>query len=424
MKKVLCLAVAIALAYAALAACGDDSATSEQPSGGTVTAPTAGSTSPAAVVPTTVPAAKPTTAPAPIATPTPAPTPAPTATASADPASKMNGGINLPADCSPGGMLHDAAAVSSCSAQAMQQVESFSFDGEFNLLAIFSAEGGEEGSIRISGATALPDRLRFEISLGPQGEMIEIKGVVIGGDTYIQDPDSGQWFKGSPPDSEFLAFVQMVGLLHSPDDANAALGESIDLEDGTKGYVLVSEQTGQGSGMGELGLPGGSLTRVVSADDFLTREIRIAVEGMDNEVRDLITIVYSRYNEPHGIEPPEEYVTLPDDSMESGASGAPTIVGFARNEVGDVEVMFSEPVLVQGKVELYVLDPQTGGWGLPFLDGSGTDTLIFDADAEGRPPLIEGNSRIGGITFPTPDSRITDADGDWPIMDFDPWTYQ
>ena len=335
----------------------------------------------------------------------------------------MNGGINLPADCSPGGML-DAAAVSSCSAQAVQQVESFSFDGELNLLAIFAAEGAVESSIRISGATALPDRLRFEISLGPQGEMVEIKGVVIGGDTYIQDPDSGQWFKGSPPDSEFLAFVQMVGLLHSPDDANAALGGSIDLEDGTRGYVLVSEQTGQGSGMGELGLPGGRLTRVVGADDFLTREIRIAVEGMDNEVRDLITIVYSGYNEPHGIEPPEEYVTLPDDSMESEAPGAPTIVGFARNEVGDVEVTFSEPVFVQGKVELYVLDPQTGGWGLPFLDGSGTDTLIFDADAEGRPPLIAGESRIGGITFPTPDSRITDADGDWPIMDFEPWTYQ
>ena len=176
--------------------------------------------------------------------------------------------------------------------------------------------------------------------------------------------------------------------------------------------------------MGELGLPGGSLTRVVSADDFLTREIRIAVEGMDNEVRDLITIVYSGYNEPHGIEAPEEYVTLPDGSMESGAPGAPTVVGLARNEEGDVEMTFSEPVLVQGTVELYVLDPQTGGWGLPFLDGSGTDTLTFDADSEGRPPLIAGESRIGGITFPAPDSHITDADGDWPIMDFEPWTYQ
>ena len=65
-------------------------------------------------------------------------------------------------------MLGDAATVSSCNAQAMQQVESFSFDGEFNLLAIFPVEGvGEEGSIRISGAIVLPDRFRFKISLNP-----------------------------------------------------------------------------------------------------------------------------------------------------------------------------------------------------------------------------------------------------------------
>ena len=101
-------------------------------------------------------------------------------------------------------------------AQAVQQVESFSFDGEFNLLAIFSAEGGEEGSIRISGATALPDRLRFEISLGPQGEMVEIKGVVIGGDTYIQDPDSGQWFKGSPLTLSSLPSFRWSGCFTHP----------------------------------------------------------------------------------------------------------------------------------------------------------------------------------------------------------------
>ena len=147
------------------------------------------------------------------------------------------------------------------------------------------------------------------------------------------------------------------------------------------------------------------------------------LRGLDDEVRDLITISYHGYNEPHGIEPPAEYMTLPDDSMESGALGAPTVVGFARNEEGDIEVTFSEPVYVQGEVELYVLDPETGGWGLPLLGGSGTDTLTFDADAEDRPALIAGESQIAAFIFPTEDSQIADSDGVRPVTDFDLWTY-
>ena len=115
----------------------------------------------------------------------------------------------------------------------------------------------------------------------------------------------------------------------------------------------------------------------MGADDFLTREIRVAVEGVDDEMRDLITISYHGYNEPHEIEPPAEYVILPGESMESGAMGAPTVVGLVRNGEGDVEVTFSEPVHVQGEVELYVLDPETGGWGLPLLDGSGTSATAI-----------------------------------------------
>ena len=164
--------------------------------------------------------------------------------------------------------------------------------------------------------------------------MIEINGVVTGEDTYIRDPESNMWFKGSPPDAEFLGIVQMVGMLHLPNDAKASLNESIDLDDGTRGYVLVSDQLDQGSGMEGLGLLGGNLIRVVGVDDFLTREIRVAVEGVDDEVRDLITIGYHGYNEPLEIEPPTQYVSLPEESMEPGAMGAPTVAGFARNEEG------------------------------------------------------------------------------------------
>ena len=171
MKKVLCLVIAIVLASAAFVGCSNDSTTIEP-------APTAEPTSAPTVIPTPMPTAMPT----PTATPTPAPPP--TATAPADPMPKMDGDIDLPMDCLPGGMLDDAATISSCNAQAMQQVKSFSFDGEFNLVALFPVEdAGLEGLMRISGANALPDRFRFEVSFTPDEEMIEINGVVIGGDT-------------------------------------------------------------------------------------------------------------------------------------------------------------------------------------------------------------------------------------------------
>ena len=91
------------------------------------------------------------------------------------------------------------------------------------------------------------------------------------------------------------------------------------------------------------------------------------------------------------------------------------MLGLVRNEEGDVEVTFSEPVHVQGEVELYVLDPETGGWGLPLLDGSGTDTLTFDADAEDRPTLIVGESQLAGFAFPS--ARLADNRFRWHLGD-------
>ncbi|MCE2405625.1 MAG: hypothetical protein J4F43_10785 [Dehalococcoidia bacterium] len=343
----------------------------------------------------------------------------------------MEGGESaLSAECLPGGVLDDAATISSCSIEASQQVTGFSFDATFNLLAVFPIEGVEGeamSAMELSGRVSPPDGFEYMISLGPEGEMIEIRGLAIGTDAYTQDPESGQWYKGTPFDSEFLSVVPLVEMLLPPSDAGATLSETLELDDGTKGYVLLYDQPDQGSGMEGFGFPGGDLTRVVGADDFLTREVRIGVEGLDNEVRDLLAITYHGYNEVYEIEPPQEYITLPDfpdDGFEPGSSEPPTILGLATNEDGDIQVMFSEPVHVQGEVELYVLDPATGGWGLPLLGGSGTDTLTFDADAEGRPPLVLGESQIAGLTFPGADSEIADADGNWPILDFEPWTYE
>ena len=394
MKKEYCLVIAIVLITAALVGCSNDSAMTQPPP--TVTEP----------APTAEPTSTPTVVPTPTATPTPTRAPTPTATTPPDTTSKIDrdveieGDIDLPPDCLPGGMLGDAATVSSCNAQAMQQVESFSFDGEFNLLAIFPVEGvGEEGSIRISGAIVLPDRFRFKISLNPDSEMIEMNGVVIGEDSYIRDPESNQWFKGSPPDSDFLGVVQLVGLLHLQNDASATLNESIDLDDGTRGYLLVSDQTGQESGMEGLGLLGDNLIRVVGADDFLTREIRIVVEGVDDEARDLITIRYHGYNEPLEIEPPAKYLTFPDDSMGSGYLGA---VEVARGEAIQIRSMH----VLTGLGDLGA--PSQRGVAMALADygpikghgvsmGAGLDSLCTEEGGRAAADAVIGDPRVVGV---------------------------
>ena len=369
------LIIAIALVFVGIAACGDDSTTTTQPrttelapSVEPTSAPTAEPTAETTAMPeptsTTVPKPEPTAAP------TATPPPPPTATAVPEPASMMGSGINLSGDCLPGGMIDNAETVLSCSVQAIQQVESFSFEGEIDLLALFPVDdvGAGEGAIRMNGAIVAPDKLQFTVSMEAEGEKIEINAVMVGRDAYVQDPESGQWFKGVPPDADFLGSIQMVGILQIPNDPNAALKETVELEDGTKGYAIFSDQTGQGSGMSGLGLPGGSLTWIVGVDDFLTREVRVSVEGLSDEPVEIMSMSYSGYNEPVEIEPPAEYSALPEELMQSGPPGAAEVEGLTKNEQGDVEVKFDKPVQVQGTVELYVLEPKTGGWGLPLLE--------------------------------------------------------
>jgi hypothetical protein len=431
MKTGFCLIVTIGLVCAGILACGDDSTSTQQPKA-IEPAPTAVPTTAPTVAPEPTATAVPT--PEPTAAPTATPPPPPTATAVPEPASMVGGGTDLGKDCLPGGVIDNAATVLSCGMQAIQQVESFSFEGKVDLLALFpiavDGVGTGEGAIRLNGAFVAPDKLQFTVSMEAEGEKIEINGLTIGQDAYVQDPESGQWFKGVPPDADFLADVdflasiQMVGLLQIPNDPNAALKETVELEDGTRGYAIVSDQTGPGSGMSGLGLPGGSLTWIVGVDDFLTREVRVSVEGLSDEPLDIISMSYRGYNESFEIEPPAEYLALPEELMQSEPPGAAEVEGLTKNEQGDVEVKFNKPVQVQGTVELYVLEPKTGGWGLPLLSGSGTDTLIFDADAEGRPALVAGESQIAGFAFPNPEAKLTDSDGTGVNLNIELWTYK
>ena len=409
MKRWFFLAMVIILAFAAFGACGDDSHTTVQPS--VVTEPAA----------TVEPV--PSTASSGTAVPSTDPTP------SIDPGVTDSGGIILADGCTAGGTLDDATTAIACHTQAMQQYESFSFDATFNLLAVFPVEGAPEGVgeglMRLSGGVLLPDKLQYTLSLGPAGHAIDTNGVTIGADTYFQDPASMQWVKGAPPDDALLSVMQMVGLLYLPNDAPTTLGETVTLDDGTEGYVLVTEPPAeQSGGMGGMDLlSAGNLTRVVGADDFLTSEVRVSVVGLGGEAGDVVTIRYHGFGEPLSIEPPENYIELPPEVLSSGVQGPATVLGLARSGDGKVEVTFSKPVFVQGEIVLYVLEPSTGGWELPLLSGSGTDTLIFSAAPEGKPALIVGESQIAWIGFCL-DARLVDANGVRANDLFDVWTYE
>ena len=409
MKKLIFLVVAMALALSALAACGSDSDDKQELAAITEPAPASDLSSVSTDAPSD-------------------------ARADSDTMPTIVAVDGLSADCLPGGGVEDAPTIVFCNTQAMQQGEGFSFDGSVDLFAIFpvdtpaDAQGavqGLESLIGFSGDIAGQDKLRFTVSVGPSGQMIETTTLLIGSDIYFQDPESNQWLKGNPPESEMFAITQMVAMLSSASDAPAELREVIDLDDGTRGYVLVSQQAAA-EGMGEMGMMGfgaGEVTRVVGADDFLTREVRVTASGLSGEAAEFIAINYHGHGETPAIEPPTNFVELPPDEIAAMPQGPAVVLGFSKNADGNVAVTFSKPVFATGEIILLVIEQTTGGWELPLLDGSGTDTLVFNAAPEGKPELVAGETQIGFLGFGV-DARLKDADGVRANDLFDAWTYE
>ena len=75
--------------------------------------------------------------------------------------------------------------------------------------------------------------------------------------------------------------------------------------------MLSYDQGGMQNGMAALGPGASSLVRVIGADDFLTRRVRVVVEGADDIASDLITIRYHGHSEAEDIESPSEYKIMP-----------------------------------------------------------------------------------------------------------------
>ena len=294
MKRIVYVAAALFMAAVILVACSGDPEPTETPS------------------PTTLPSIPPT--PQPTSTPVPVPTEFPTSTPdpTASPSPEVDTSGYLSAQCAPDGALDSAAVVTSCGILAAQEIESVSFVAEVDLLSLFpvGGSGGSDFSMTLSGIVVRAGRLQFEMALNIAGATSTTNGVFIGNDTYFQNPDSGEWYEGDPPDTEFLTALQLVGFLISPNDPTATFGGIVDLDDGSRGYVLISEFAGQGGGTGLAPGSAGSVTRTVDATDFLTRKVIVAEQGSDGETRDFITITYSDYNEPYELEPPDELLSL------------------------------------------------------------------------------------------------------------------
>ena len=429
MKKLIFLVVAMALALTALAACGGDSDDKQEPAAVTEPAPASDSSSVSTDAPSDADADSDTMPTISSSVSTDAPS---DASGDSDAIPTIVAVESLSADCLPGGVIEDAATIVSCNTQAMQQGEGFSFDGSVNLFALFpvdipsDAQGagqGLEGLIGFSGDIAGQDKLRFTVSVGPAGQMIETTTLLIGSDIYFQDPESNQWIKGNPPESEMFAITQMVAMLSSANDAPTELQEVIDLDDGT--YVLVSEQAAAEDidEMGVMGLGASEVTRVVGTDDFLTRAVRVDASGLSGEATEFIAINYHGHGETPAIDPPANFVELPADAFPAMPQGPAVVSGLSKNADGNVEVTFSKPVFAAGELILLVIEPSTGGWELPLLDGSGTDTLVFNAAPEGKPALVAGETQIGFLGF-GPDARLEDADGIRANDLFDAWTYE
>ena len=301
MKKIFYLAAALFLAAVILAACGGDPEETSTPE-------------PTLPVPTVETAATQPTPPPPTAQPTATPIPDPTPTP--DPATSLSPDVDisgtLSAECPPDGSLDNAASVSSCGILAVQDIESFSFVAEVDLLSLFPVDGsgGSDFSMTLNGIMVQTGRLQFEMALDIAGATSTIDGVFIGNDTYFQNPESGEWYEGDPPDTEFLTALQLVGFLIAPNDPTASFDGIALLADGSRAYVLISEFAGQGGGTGLAPGSAGSVTRTVDATDFLTRKVVVVEQGSDGETRDFITITYSDYNEPYELDPPDELLSL------------------------------------------------------------------------------------------------------------------
>ena len=451
---------AVLLASVALFACGSETqepmqpepAPTAQPAPTSVPVPTVQRAIPNTPSPAELPS--PVSTRAPVQTPTPAvvdtpvpvsrpaatPAPAPEPTSTPEPVSESSdtsdGGMtaDLPPECLIDGTLTDADLIISCADEAMKHIRSVEVNVRLDLGALFMglAPPGAEPipAIEMKVMRVFPDDFSAVMKVPESGE---ISVILIEGAAYVNDPMSDVWIKFTeiPADmSEMLRTADTFQEQFLGTDSGPIEWNDVALSDDGSKYMLSFEPQVSNSGQSLFG-PSDIASEVhvaLSAETFLYESLALVLLDEEGTGPKVFDIQYSRHNEPITIEVPSDYIEagsmLPGGGMVGpDPAGTSNVVGLARNADGDVELMFSAPVSVSGEVSLYVIDPATGGWELPMLSGSGTDTLTFDAEPEGKPSLIPGESVIPGLIFKSAESEVLDSDGNPVNPIFEAWTY-
>ena len=382
--------------------------------------------------PTSVPATAPTQAPMPSPTDTPAPALEPTSTP--EPVSSGGGGVmaDLPPECLTGGSLDDAALIIGCGDEAMKQLESVVVEAAINLGAMLGGGSPTAGDalpiIEIQMTRVMPDQASVVLNI-PQGG--EVKVILTGDVAYVNDPTSNGWIKlPDVPDelSEmFLIVSSFEEQIQATTDGDVEWNDIARSDDGSN-YMISFTPPPDASGGSFFGPISMEFQVALDVNTFFHQSVSLVAKDTGGAGHKIVDIQYSRHNEPLTIEAPSEYIEAgamppPGGMVGPGSPGPPEVVGLAKNDEGDVEVKFNEPITVNGDVTLYVIDPATGGWELPMIGGSGADTLVFDTEPEGKPSLIPGESVIPGFIFVTAESEILDLDGNFVNPVFEGWVY-
>ena len=312
----------------------------------------------------------------------------------------------------------------------MTQLGSVTVDVDVNLGALLP--GGLPADAQVPGiqmqiTRVFPDDISVTMT-GPDGEMVRL--VLVDGATFVYDSASDIWVKLLQPQEDTSAMLLSLNMVEQQvqdlDNPGNIWNDLILSEDGSQyivSYLPAIEQAG-------MQFPPAELELRVDTVTFLQHLVLLKIADADGMKHTAAEFRYSSHGELTAIEVPTEYIEAdaslglpPSSDATSGFQDRAYVVSLSKNSQDDVEVTFSEPVTVVGEIGLYVLDPSTGGWILPYATGDGTNTLTFSAAFPGNPPLLAGKSPIVGITFETPESDILNIDGQPVDSEFMEWIY-
>ena len=323
----------------------------------------------------------------------------------------------LPAECRTDGSLTDSNLVVKCSHSAMTQLRSLRSELKIYFATVLPLDlrPGEAQPVRETRITRVfPNDFSVSMSEthGPADRVISV-----GGDLYLNECEADTWTRrpNAPREiADYLVILDAFELQFAEDEGSGLVWSEVIHDDSKSDYLLSLPLVDPNTILGQ---PVFKTHLVIDSGTFLKESsslivVRDGVEQVTSELK------YFSYNEPIDIVAPDKFVDAdsPEFSVCRAAIVPPKrseraeIIGVSWDAEGNVAVTFSEPVTLTGDVGLYALEAPRD-WTLPYLDGSGTDTLFFDSDAPGNPPVKSGQTIIKGLTFLTPNSTVVVEDG-------------